>query len=66
MNIPHAQVLADAATHELHTQKDINGQLMNRKEETEWQLMAALAQQSEAQQITAPPVYEFKAGREME
>ena len=38
---------------------------MSRKEETEWQLMAALAQHNGVQQITAPPVYEFKAGREV-
>lgn len=40
------QAQAAAALVEVQTQKDINAQLMGRKQEIEWQLMAALANAS--------------------
>ena len=62
------QAAAGAAVAEVQTQKDVNTQLMTRKQDIEWQLMTALAAKKGHQDImegASPPIFQFTSGQEI-
>lgn len=62
------QVAAEAAAAEVQTQKDVNAQLMIRKQDIEWQLMTALAGKKGHEGImeaASQPIFQITSGQDI-